>query len=83
MKKEYESIEWDKKLGGLIITRQERIGLQDATDIEDAKGKLREELKRIVKQIKALKQRGEEIKSLLNKLDGKADPIIGSAQSPE
>lgn len=83
MRKEYESIEWDNKRCGIVITKMERVDIQDAAGIEDVKKKLRKELKFIIKQIKNLKHRGEEIKSLLNKMEGKADPVIGSAQSPE
>lgn len=74
MKREYESIDWDKRLGRVVITKQEYIELQDVTKIEDVKAKLKRELDTIIKQVKSLKMRAFEIKSLIDKLEGKAGP---------
>lgn len=79
MKKEYESIEWDNERGDLVITKQERINMQDVAGIDEAKKKLRTELEGIVRQIKELKHIGQEKKTLLDKLEGKAgliDPAL-------
>jgi len=75
MRKEYESIEWDKERGGIVITKQEYINMQDASGIDEVKKKLRAELEAIVRQAKNLKCRAFEIKALLDKLEGKAGPI--------
>lgn len=71
MQREYESIDWDSQRKGVVITKQEFIDIEDAENISEAKTKLRQELQKIVTNVKALKKRAEEIRSLLNKLDEK------------
>lgn len=75
MRKEYESIDWDSERGGIVITNQKRIEINDAAGMLEAKKKLRNELESIVREIKALKNRGNNIKAILDKLEGKAGPI--------
>lgn len=83
MNKIYESVDWDAKNNGVIVTKQERISLQDVSGIEEAKTKLREELRLIVFQIKELQNKGNEIKSLLLKLDEKTGSIDDPVQIPD
>lgn len=72
---ESESIDIDKQRGGLIITSQRRVELTNAKDIKTIKTKLRRELMEIVRNVKALKKRAEEIKEMLAKLEaGPSDP---------
>ena len=56
--KSFESIEWDSERGGVVITKQ------------DVKNSLKEERVQIVRQVKSLKKRAEEINSILLKLAG-------------
>lgn len=73
MRNEIESVEWDND--GIVITKRERIEMPDTDRINDARKKLRTELEEIVRQVKSLKARAEEVKDLLNKLEEKAGSI--------
>lgn len=75
MRKEFESIEWDGKKNALVITTQKQMNIDGANDIKDVEKKLKGRLREIVGQVKILKTEAENIKSMLNKLKGKAGPI--------
>ena len=75
MKSTYESIELDEDRGGIVVTSQKFIEMQDKDGTENVKKKLRAELENIVRQVKGLKIRAEEIKILLGKLEEKAESI--------
>jgi len=79
MRQEYESIDWDEKRNRIVITKQEYINTGDVAGIEGVREKLKQRLAEIIRQVKALKLEAENIKALLNKLEGKAGPI-GPAQ---
>ena len=68
--KSFESIEWDSERGGVVITKQELLSVKDADSINDVKNSLKEERVQIVRQVKSLKKRAEEINSILLKLAG-------------
>ncbi|SFR16813.1 hypothetical protein [Desulfoscipio geothermicus] len=72
----WEDICIDKDSGELIITRQERLNIRkDTVDVNDLKKQLNNELRGIVKRIKSLKARAEEIKEIQAKLEaGPIDP---------
>lgn len=70
----FESIEWDSERGGVVITKQETIDIKNVESIEHVKKVLKDERSQIIRQVKALKSRAEEINSLLLKLEG-AGPI--------
>lgn len=72
--KAYESIEWDSDRGAVVITKQEAIDIKDTESIDNVKEVLKEERAQIIRQVKTLKSRAEEINSLLLKLEG-AGPI--------
>ena len=72
------TVEWDKEGGGIIVTEQKKLDI-NAEDIEEVKKNLKQELRDIIRQVKALKQKADGIKSVLTQLEGKAEPIEGSA----
>lgn len=74
MPKITRTVEWDKESSSIIVTEQKKIDI-NAEDIEDVKKNLKQEIRDIIRQVKALKQRAEEIKSVLTQLEGKAGPI--------
>lgn len=74
-RKECESIEWDEKRGGVIITKQERIEIQDTVGIADATKKIETRLAEIIKQVKVLKEEAETLKKIRDKLKGRAVPV--------
>ena len=75
MRQEYESIDWDEKRNRIVITKQEYINTGDVAGIEGVREKLKQRLAEIIRQVKALKLEAENIKVLLDKLEGKAGPI--------
>lgn len=74
MIREYESVDWDPKNNGVIITRLDRISVDDQ-EIDGVKRKLREELNNIIRQVKSLKSRAEEVKTILAKIENRAESI--------
>lgn len=75
VKKGFESIEWDKEKSAVVITTQQSITRDEAGDIEEMEKKLKWELRGIVSEVKVLKKRAEEIKTILGKIKGEAGPI--------
>ena len=73
--KSIESIKLDENSGRIVVTNQKLIEIKDKEGIEDIKKNLRSELEGIVRQVKNLKVRAEEIKALLSKLEEKAGSI--------
>jgi len=69
-----EKIEFDEKKEKLIIKSEQYIDISRVENADGIKDSLRKELKQIVKQVKMFKERAEEIKALLDKLE-KAGPI--------
>ena len=62
--------------------RKREINLTDGTEIEDLKRKLRMELGSIVRSVKSLKARADEIKGILEEIERQekeAGPIKGPA----
>jgi len=55
----------------IVVTETREINLTDGTEIEDLKRKLRMELGSIVRSVKSLKARADEIKGILKKLKGR------------
>jgi uncharacterized membrane protein len=63
----------------IVVTETREINLTDGTEIEDLKRKLRTELGSIVRSVKSLKERAEEIKGILEEIERqeKEKPIKG------
>ncbi len=63
----------------VVVTETREINLTDGTEIEDLKRKLRTELGSIVRSVKSLKERAEEIKGILEEIERqeKEKPIKG------
>lgn len=83
-----ESIEWDDKRGSIVITSQETIKVDGATDVEDALKKVDTRLADIVRTVKGLKAEAEALKSLKERLRAgvitdsvSASPVAEEAQS--
>lgn len=74
MPKTTRTVEWDKETKSIIVTEQKKINI-NTEDIEEVKKSFKQELRDIIRQVKALKQRAEEIKSLLTQLEEKAGSI--------
>lgn len=53
----------------IVVTETREINLTDGTEIEDLKRKLRMELGSIVRRVKSLKERAEEIKGILEEIE--------------
>ena len=53
----------------VVVTETREINLTDGTEIEDLKRKLRTELGSIVRSVKSLKERAEEIKGILEEIE--------------
>lgn len=64
-----EKIDWDSEQNRLVVTKQEYIDIGDAKNIDEAKNNLDMELRKIIQQVKALKQRAERIKEIRSKLE--------------
>jgi len=69
-----QRIEIDKEKKKLIIRSEQYIDISKVENADGLKDSLRKELRQIVRQVKILKGRAEEIKALLDKLE-KAGPI--------
>lgn len=74
MQKVSRTVKWDKETKSIIVTEQKKINI-DTEDIEEVKKNFKQELRDIIRQVKSLKQRAEEIKSLLTQLEVKAGSI--------
>jgi|CZCB01.1.fsa_nt_gi flagellar basal body P-ring protein FlgI len=53
----------------VVVTETREINLTDGTEIEDLKRKLRMELGSIVRSVKSLKARADEIKGILEEIE--------------
>ena len=66
-------LEFDNKTG--VFVRREEIPVGNSKEVREVRESLMIELAGIVRQVKRLKYRAEEIKSMLAVLDEKAGPI--------
>lgn len=57
------------KIGKVVITETKEIEIPDSKGIEELKRKLKTELGNIVRSVKSMKERADEIKGLLAKID--------------
>lgn len=53
----------------IVVMETREINLTDGTEIEDLKRKLRMELGRIVRKVKSLKTRADEIRGMLEEIE--------------
>ena len=65
----------------IVVTETREINLTDGTEIEDLKRKLRTELGSIVRSVKSLKERAEEIKGILEEIE-KQEKEAGPIKDP-
>ena len=65
----------------VVVTETREINLTDGTEIEDLKRKLRMELGSIVRSVKSLKARAEEIKGILGEIE-KQEKEAGPIKDP-
>ena len=65
----------------VVVTETREINLTDSTEIEDLKRKLRMELGSIVRRVKSLKERAEEIKGILEEIE-KQEKEAGPIKDP-
>ncbi len=65
----------------IVVTETREINLTDGTEIEDLKRKLRTELGSIVRSVKSLKERAEEIKGILGEIE-KQEKEAGPVKDP-
>jgi len=65
----------------IVVTETREINLTDGTEIEDLKRKLRTELGSIVRSVKSLKERADEIKGILGEIE-KQEKEAGPAKDP-
>jgi flagellar basal body P-ring protein FlgI len=65
----------------VVVTETREIDLTDGTEIEDLKRKLRMELGSIVRSVKSLKERAEEIKGILEEIE-KQEKEAGPVKDP-
>ena len=61
---------WDREKKEIIITQEKRINTGDAANVKEVKQNLENELRNIIRQVKQLKARAEEIKAMLNEIEG-------------
>jgi uncharacterized membrane protein len=65
----------------IVVTETREINLTDGTEIEDLKRKLRMELGSIVRSVKSLKARADEIKGILEEIE-KQEKEAGPIKDP-
>lgn len=65
----------------IVVMETREINLTDGTEIEDLKRKLRMELGSIVRRVKSLKERAEEIKGILEEIE-KQEKEAGPIKDP-
>jgi uncharacterized membrane protein len=65
----------------IVVTETREINITDGTEIEDLKRKLRMELGSIVRRVKSLKERADEIKGILKEIE-KQEKEAGSVKDP-
>lgn len=75
-----KNLEFDKEAG--TFTRREEIKIEDAKGVEEIRQALKIELAGIVRQVKGLKRRAEEIKEMLDVLDEKSGPKDPDPERP-
>ncbi len=61
---------WDREKKEIIITQEKRINTGDAESVKEVKQNLENELQNIIRQVKQLKARAEEIKTMLDEIEG-------------
>jgi len=61
---------WDREKKEIVITQEKRINVGDAASVKEVKQNLENELQNIVRQVKQLKARAEEIKTILDEIEG-------------
>ena len=59
---------WDREKKEIVITQ--RINTGDAESVKEVKQNLENELQNIIRQVKQLKARAEEIKTILDEIEG-------------
>lgn len=72
---------WDREKKEIIITQEKRINTDDAANVKEVKQNLENELRNIIRQVKQLKARAEEIKNMLDEIEGAG--IVNPAPVPE
>ena len=65
----------------IVVTETREINITDGTEIEDLKRKLRMELGSIVRSVKSLKARADEIKGILEEIE-KQEKEAGPIKDP-
>lgn len=75
-----KSLDFDEKSGKFI--RREEIQIGNTTEANEIRQSLKIELVNIVKQVKGLKNRAEEIKKMLDALDRKTEPTGSASVEP-
>jgi len=66
-----KNLEFDKETGKFI--KREEISIDDSTDVGEIRQALKIELAGIIRQVKRLKRRANEIKEMLIKIDESED----------
>lgn len=69
MKKGKGRKNFEVKGGKLIVTEEQEYNFDGAKDTEEVKNQIDQELKNIVKQVKALKAKAENLKEIRNQLN--------------
>jgi len=74
---------WDKRTKEIVITQEKRINVGDVASVKEVKQNLENELRNIIRQVKQLKVRAEEIKTMLEEIEGAGftDPAPEPSQS--
>lgn len=60
---------WDREKKEIIITQEKRINTGDAANVKEVKQNLENELRNIIRQVKQLKARADEIKGILEEIE--------------
>lgn len=66
----------------VVITEAKEIGFRDDKGIEGLKRKLKTELGDIVRSVKSLKERAEEIKAILGEIESQTEKETEPVKSP-
>ena len=73
-----KNLEFDKQTGKFV--RREEINIGDGKAVEEIRQSLKIELAGIVRQVKGLKRRADEIKEMLKTLDDEVSKEISAQQ---
>jgi len=71
---------WDREKKEIVITQEKRINAGNAESVKEVKQNLENELQNIIRQVKQLKARAEEIKTMLDEIEGAG--LINPAPEP-